>query len=293
MTRRTKEEIDTWLNDLYLECIQNEIPHSQREFELISRIDDFLGVWSKNNIPEKDHAIRWIRDRCKQGSDLLPISIFAFYYDTEFWEVKLFEVYGSVTIDPRISLTDMPYILITHLSNNFSDMELYKAHWANCIDLINGLNDLRILSNHPLHSNILAKDFLFSGVENLNTATSSLLYTASHNNQIIMNIRMALEMFIKSYVLIHENLTRTPEQLNDRALDIGHKLQRGLNAIKKLNKDLITTNDDKTLQLFPSIDDRYKPQNIEINDIAACYNLALRLGAMVTRSITDRNILNQ
>lgn len=295
MTKRTKEEIDAWLNNLYLKCIQNKIPHSQREFEVISRIDDFLKSWSRDPISEKEYAIQWMRDRCKQGSDLIPMPIFAFYYDAEFWEVTIFRAYGAETIDPIISLTNMPHALITYLSNtnNYLDIELYQSHWANSIDLIQGLSDIKALPDHMLHNNLIAKNLLFSGVENLNATTSALLHPTP-NSQSIMNIRMALEMFIKSYILLHENPTATQEKLNKRAINIGHNLKKGLNVIKTISPNIIKPQDSDILDLFSEkIEERYIPQSIETNEIASCYNLALRIGAMVTRSITDRNILNQ
>lgn len=58
MTKRTKEEINIWLNALYIECIEKEIPHEQRELEVRSRIDDFLKVWSIKDTPEKTYAIQ-------------------------------------------------------------------------------------------------------------------------------------------------------------------------------------------------------------------------------------------
>lgn len=292
MTKRTQEEIDAWLNDLYLECIQKKTPHSLREFEVISRIDDFLRIWSKNNIPEKDYAIRWIRDRCKQGADNLPISIFAFYYDTEFWEVKIFEVYGSVNIDPRMSLTDMPYALITYLSNNFSDIELYESHWANCFDLEYGLREI---PKALYETNSFATELLLSGAQNLNAATAALLYT-NHNNQVMMSIRMALEMFIKSYIAFHDHSKKTDKEKNDHARnEIKHNLKKGLEQIKELSPDIINPQFFKTLEIFPKDigKQRYIPENMAIQDIAQCYDLTLKIGAMVTRSITDRNILNQ
>lgn len=290
MTKRTKEEIDVWLNDLYLECIQKGIPHEQRELEVRSKIDDFLKVWSIKPIPEKEYAIRWIKTQCKQESDLLPISIFAFYYDTEFWEIKIPRIYGSVKITPLESLINMPSTLIRYLSYNYyPDMEKYVQHWANCFDLEYGSKEISFIY---LDHNAFAANFLFSGIQNLNAATAALLYT-SHNNQTIMSIRMALEMFIKSYIAFNDHSKKTYEEKDKQARKLSHDLKKGLEKIQQLTPNKVNKNFFEIIKLFPDINDRYIPQTMSIVDIASCYTLTIHFGAMVTRSITDRNILNQ
>lgn len=292
MTKRTKEEIDAWLEDLYLECIQKGIPHEQRETEVWFKIDDFLKVWSKDPIPEKEYAIQRMENMYKPNINLLPIPIFAFYFDTVFWEVKILPRYGTTASSPLDALANMPSILKNEIYKTL--YKKYESFWVNCMDLIAGLDDIRIQSNHPLHSNQIVKDFLFSAIENLNAATSVLLHPTP-NSQSIMSIRMALEMFIKSYVLLHEKSTVTQLEPEKRARQISHKLEDGLNAIQAIKPDLIKSQYYIALEpLFVDIGkQRYIPQNIEINQIASCYDLALHFGAMVTRSITDRNILNQ
>lgn len=292
MTRRTKEEIDAWLKDLYLECVQNNIPQEQRIDKVWWEIDDFLGVQSIKDIPEKKYAIQWMSDSCKSGIDLLPIPIFAFYFDTVFWEVKILPRYGITACNPIDALTDMPNILKNELYKTLN--KEYEFFWVNCMDLIAGLDDIRIQSDHPLHSNQIVKDFLFSAVENLNAATSVLLHPIP-NSQSIMSIRMALEMFIKSYVLLHEKSTVTQPELEARARKIGHNLKDGLDAITVIRPNIINSKDYEILKIFPDNigEQRYIPQNVDIYEIASSYALTLHIGAVVTRSITNRNLLNQ
>lgn len=250
MTKRTKEEIDAWLNDLYLECIQKGIPHEQREWIVRSKINDFIKAWSRDPIPEEEYAIQWMADRCKQGANLLPMPIFAFYFDTVFWEVKIFKSYGKPSMNALDSLTDMPTVHKCTINNDEKSYSKYEAFWANSIDLIQGVGDIRALADHLLHSNLITKNLFFAGIENLNTATAALLHPTP-NSQSIMSIRMALEMFIKSYVLLHENSTSTQAELNKRAQKLNHNLKDGLDAINEIRPNIINSKDYNILEIFP------------------------------------------
>lgn len=230
-----------------------------------------------------------MRDRCKFGCNNLQLPTMAYYFDTKFWEVKIPRIYGFETINSFDSLTDMPNILKVEINNNETLYSRYEVFWTNCIDLTYGLSDLR---KFPINKSILAKDFLFAGIENLNAATSALLHSTP-NSQSIMNIRMALEMFIKSYIGFNDPSIVNDEQQDKQVRKIGHDLQKGLEAIQKLCPHLIDNSFFEKIKLFPDIADRYIPQRLNIKDISTCYNLSLHFGAIVTRSITDRNILNQ
>ncbi len=289
MTKRTKEEIDQWLENIYLNFIKQCIPHTQREWLVRSKIDEFLKVWSIKPIPEKEYALQWIRDRCKKNSNHLPVSIFAYYYDTEFWEIKIPNIYGEYIPNPLQSLTNMPPKLIQYLCNNSYSVEQYTLYWANCFDLTYGSKEI---PKQILNDNLFAANLLFSGIQNLNAATITLLYT-SNNTQTIMTIRMALEMFIKSYIAFNDSSAETYEQKDKQARKISHDLKEGLKIIQSISPSLIHTQHFQILKLFPNINDRYIPQNIDFQNLASCYTLTVHIGACVTRSITDRNILNQ
>lgn len=287
MTKRTQEEIDAWLNDLYLECIQKNIPHNMRTLEVALRIHSFLNNFSIQHIPEKEYALQWMQERCKPNCDNLPRSILAFYFDTEFWELNIPLSYGKVQIKP-LEYLSMPISLKTLLEQNANNADYYTKYWIDCFDFEYGLREI---PPALYETNSFAIKLLLSGAQNLNAATASLLYT-THNNQIIMSIRMALEMFIKSYIAFNDPSTKTYKEKEKQAKNIGHDLKKGLEILQTLTAIKINAKIFDTLELFPSIHQRYSPENMEIQNIAQCYELTLRLGVMVTRSITDRNTLN-
>ncbi len=291
MTRRTKEEIDTWLNDLYLEFRQNEIRHEDRILEVGLRINAYLNNYSLSNIPEKEYALKWMRNRCKPNCDSLPGSILAFYFDTEFWEIKIPLVYGNYSLDP-LDYLNMPVTLKNILKQDPKVIDHYEKYWHMCFDFDYGLKEI---PQTLYKTNSFATGLLLSGAQNLNAATAALLYT-NHNNQVMMSIRMALEMFIKSYIVFHDHSEKSDYEKSEYVRkEIQHDLKKGLEKIQELSPNLINPKFFDILIKFPENigKQRYSPENREIRDIAQCYDLTLRLGAIVTRSITDRNILNQ
>lgn len=286
--KKNELELNARLDEIYLECIEQKIPHFRRISLVRSRIADFIKRRSIYSTKEEEYATQWMKERCKADIDSIkPMALLSFFYDTEFWKISIPLIYGQVKLNPLDSLTDMPDYLKKILSENLEDYDNFISLWIDAIDLTYGLQELRYQDKDETKE--FAKGLLLSGVQNLNAVTASLLFTESKNNQITMSLRIAIELFIKSYLIFKKDLRDD----KDAQKKVGHDLKKGLNRIKKISPHLVIDEYLSILDLLPDISKRYEPQDNNLGYIPICYQLALYLASIITRSMTDRNISNR
>ncbi|CAM3829979.1 hypothetical protein [Pseudoalteromonas maricaloris] len=272
--------------DKLLEKINEEfklegVPHIQRSFLAMSKLSKKLGISIQFGSQESDYVSDWFARRSK-ASALCVGSLFeaAYYYDAEFWTVKIPIIFGVVQAEAYDAL-DMPKVNVELISKNDNKSRSYALFWADCMDFSYGISDLQ-----SSHDDSFGIQLLGAGFEELRSATSALL-AQKVNKRAIMNARMALEMFMKSYLAMKGNIDEKG------ARNLGHDLHKALKKVSQVSGKSFPKDVYDSLELYPSINERYSEQKVSTQEIASCYNFALSMGAFVTRTVTDRNILSQ
>ena len=276
------ENFDDLLEEINEEFKLEGIPHVKRPLLAMLKLSKKTGISIQFGSQKSDDIFEWFDKRSK-ASALCVGSIFeaAYYYDAEFWSVKIPIIYGSVQINAYDSLDDMPQVNVDLISKNMNESYSYTIFWADCMDLSFGISNLHTSNNESFGIQLLN-----AGFEELRSATSDLL-TQRVNKRAIMSARMALEMFMKSYLALKGNMDEKDVK------KLGHDLYKALRKVAQVSSNSFLQSAYDSLELYPSIHDRYAEQKASMQEIARCYNFALSMGAFVTRSVTDRNILSQ
>lgn len=118
-------------------------------------------------------------------------------------------------------------------------------------------------------------------------AATSILSQHRPDPRAILNCRMALEMYFKSYIALKTGLSQS------QAKSIGHDLNKGLDRFIEVSGLNDWAKTRGLLTVFPEIHERYKEQDITLKRIWDGYSFAHSLGAVIIREFTDRNTLEQ
>ncbi|MGR5370739.1 hypothetical protein [Photobacterium damselae] len=276
------EQIDELLERINKEFMAEGIPHIQRSFLALSKLSIMLNKSIQFGSEESDYVHDWFSKRSK-ASSLCIGSLFeaAYYYDAEFWSVKIPIVFGTVNLGAFDALSDMPEINKEIIAQDRKQFWQYALFWADCVDFGYGLSDLS-----SQKSDSFGMQLLNAGFEELQSATSALL-SQKPNKRAIMSLRMASEMFMKSYLALKGHLDEKG------ARKLSHNLDDALKEVVEVSGQRFPNEVFQLVKLFPSIHERYAEQQASNKDIAHCYDFALSLGALVIRETTDRNIQAQ
>jgi len=278
-----KEEIfKKWLEEINCEFTEKNIPHKQRPFEALRRLAIDKGISTYIGSELSNMIFDWFKKNTKDGvHNIGTLFSSTYFYDCEFWELEIFVFFGTVRIDPFNSLTDMPPVIKKKLSTDPIMKVDYLRHWADCFDFSSGFHSIR--SSKKLNS--FGQDFMNAGFEELNSAVT-LLRTNRLNPRAIMDSRMAVEMFFKSYAALHNSLTEK------EAKRISHCLEEGLEKMIYLTGQQKLEELRPKLAVYPEISNRYKAQTLERTDLWTGFHTAQTIGAIVTRQFSDYNILS-
>ncbi|MCG9232575.1 hypothetical protein L3X65_26065 [Vibrio diabolicus] len=276
------KNFDELLEEINEEFKLEGVPHIQRSFLAMSKLSKKLGISIQFGSQESRYVSAWFAERSK-ASALCVGSLFeaAYYYDSEFWSVKIPIIFGAVQVEAYDALSDMPKVNVELISKNRNESWSYALFWADCMDFSYGISDLQ-----SSHDDSFGIQLLGAGFEELRSATSALL-AQRVNKRAIMNARMALEMFMKSYLAMKGNIDEKG------AKNLGHDLHKALKKVSQVSGKSFPEDAYDSLELYPSIHERYAEQKASMQEIARCYNFSLSMGAFVTRTVTDRNILSQ
>lgn len=274
------DKITELLPLLHQEFSKNEVPHFQRPMLAMSEISKRLKISIMFDSKEANFIQDWFSTRSKPEA-MKTGSIYqaAFYFDSEFWPVQVPMIFGSVSVSAFDAISEMPVSVKEKIQNDNHNIWHYSLFWADCFDLSYGFFDIE--KNNDLDQKGL--QFLKAAFEELKSATA-LLLEPRINKRAILNLRMALEIFLKSYLAIKKGLS------DKEARAIGHDLKTALTEFSTLSKIDLSEDDINSLDLFPKISKRYEEQDISSKDISICYNFSLFIGATICRELSGRNM---
>ncbi len=278
------ERVVTMIDTEILEQINSQmskegIPHIRRPFEAIVRLSKQYGIQVKIPSAFSDEIFTWFNRRTKPGSDFIG-SLYksAYYYDSEFWPVKIPIIYGSVALDPMTCITGMPeQIREGFHKTRGSD---YLVFWADCMDYAFGFDALARSHDLDMHGLKLIK-----AADQKLRSSVTLLLEARPNKSAIMRSRMATEIFMKSYIALKIGLSEK------EAKDIGHNLKKGLDQFIAASGMTHLKKFEEKLVVFPPMGERYSEQLVSSSALWDGFVVAQSFGVLVTREFTKRRLI--
>lgn len=274
---------EEWIASLNAEFRDKGVEQRRRPWEAIRRYSQEFNVSVDLSSDVAKRIFRWFEAHSKPGVHQIGSLYEAVYfYDSQFWVVSIPFAWGTVQLNALDSLHEMPERIKQEMMADNRQAWDYAIYWADCVDYGMGIDDLRKAQG----LNEFGAQLLMSADQELRVATS-ILCRQRPDPRAILNCRMALEIFFKSYIALKKGLSKS------QAKSIGHDLNKGLNRFIETSG---LTRWDKTrhlLAVFPDIHERYKEQEITLKRLWDGYSFAQSLGALIIREFTDRNTLAQ
>ena len=274
---------EEWISNLNKEFRAAGIDQRRRPWEAVRRYSKEFNTSVDLSSDEAKTIFKWFEAHSKPGVHQVG-SLYEgiYFYDSQFWVVSIPLTYGTVRLNALDCLHEMPDCIKQEMMANHRQAWDYAIYWADCVDYGMGIDDLRKTQG----LNEFGAQLLMSADQELRAATS-ILSQHRPDPRAILNCRMALEIFFKSYVALKNGLSQ------NQAKAIGHNLHKGLDKFIEASglNDWERTRD--LLNVFPEIHERYKDQDITFQRLWDGYSLAHSVGAVIIREFTDRNTLEQ
>ncbi len=274
---------EEWLSNLNAEFHASGIDPRRRPLEAIQRYSEEFKTSLELSSEVAKTIFRWFEAHSKPGTYKVGSLYEAVYfYDSQFWIVSIPIIYGTVQLNALDSLYDMPDSIKQEMMANNRQAWDYVVYWADCLDYGTGIDDLRKMQD----LDTFGTQLLMSADQELRSATS-ILSQHRPDPRAILNCRMAIELFFKSYITLKNGLSQS------EAKSIGHDLNKGLDKFIEASGLTDLEGLREFLKVFPEIHERYKEQDITFQRLWNGYSLTHSIGARIIREFTDQNTLEQ
>lgn len=274
---------EDWLKKLNKEFRDAGIGQCRRPWDAIRRYSQEFNVPLDLTSDLAKKIFEWFEANSKPGVHQFG-SLYdsIYFYDSQFWQVSIPLIYGSVKLNALDSLSQMSDLIKEELMSDQKQAWDYVFYWADCVDYGLGVHDLKKTSS--LDANGI--QFLMSGDQELRAAVS-ILSQSRPDSRAILTCRMAVEIFFKAYIALKQGLT------TKQAKSISHNLNKGLDQFIEVSGYTNWEVVRNKLSVFPEIHDRYKEQDVTLETLWDGFALAQSIGALIIREHTDRNTLKQ
>lgn len=272
-----------WLKNLNNEFKAAGVEQRRRPWNAIQRYSSEFNVSVDISSIVAKQIFKWFKEHSKPGAHQVGSLYEAVYfYDSEFWSVSIPIIFGTAKLNPFESLDQMPEHIKTELIYDSKQSMEFERFWANCVDYGLGLDDLKKTDGLDSYG----MQLLMAGNQELRAATS-ILKQPHPDPRAILSIRLAVEIFFKSFIALKVGLT-----INE-AKKISHNLNKGLDRFIEVSGYNHFETMRNTLSTFPLIEERYNEQKNPLDLVWNTFNMAQKLGAIIIREHTNRNILGQ
>lgn len=274
---------EDWLKNLNEEFRAVGIEQRRRPWDAIRRYSTEFNTSVNLSSDVAKTIFEWFEAHSKPGVHQVG-SMYesVYFYDSQFWVVSIPITCGTVQLNALDSLHEMSDDMKKEIMSEQKQAWDYAVFWADCVDYGMGIDDLRKTPG----LNEFGIRLLMSGDQEFRAATS-ILSQHRPDPRAILNCRMALEIFFKSYVALKVGLTE------NQAKSIGHNLNNGLDRFIAASGFDHWEKVRSKLSVFPGIHERYKEQDVTFNKLWDGYSFVQSIGTVIIREFTDRNTLEQ
>lgn len=271
---------DNWLAKINLDFRNENVDVKRRPFLALDKYCKDFKVFSiAIGSPAANKIFDWFQENTKpeahhSGSMFTGV----YFYDTCFWPVDIPIGYGHFHLEAPDCLRGMSDKLKADLMAVPRDAWRYASFWVDCLDYAYGFDDMAKLNKDPA--------FAFSLLENadreLRAAVAQLLEKRP-NSKAAMSARMAVEMYLKAFLVYTANYNE------QQVKAFGHRLADLVKECRKLAPahDILRIEPDLTV--FPEIHERYTGGEIPTSMLWAVYGIAQYAAASLIRGFTDRD----
>ncbi|EQC1054358.1 hypothetical protein ACWBQ1_04860 [Providencia rettgeri] len=271
-------KLNKWLSKLNKEFDELGVEPQHRSIKAIMHYSKEFSVSVDTSSDTAKKIFEWFNNRarvdeCRGGSFYDSV----YFYDSQFWNISLPVIFGTVNIDVFECLYDMPQIIKDEICQQDEYANEYVSFFESCFSYSMGLRHL----NKNFDKQKI--QFLLSGAQELKSATS-ILSKKQFDSRAIINCRMALEMFFKGYITLIEGLS------DQEAKKIGHNLHRGLDKVIDVSGYKQLEEIRSLLCIFPEIHERYQEQDMGRSTVWNAYLLTHFIGELVIMEVVDSNI---
>ena len=274
---------EEWISNLNKEFRAAGMDQRRRPWEAVHRYSEEFNTSVDLSSDVAKTIFKWFKTHSKPGVHQLDALYEAVYfYDAQFWIVSIPVLAGTVQLNALDCLREMPDGIKQEMMTDRRQAWDYSIYWADCVDYGMGIDDLRKTQG----LNEFGAQLLLSAYQELRASTS-ILSQHRPDPRAILNCRMALEMFFKSYIALKNGLSQ------NQAMAIGHDLNNGLDEFIKASGLNYWEKTRDILSVFPEISERYKEQDTTFQRLWDGYSLAHSVGTGIIREFTNRNTLKQ
>lgn len=288
--KRSLNRVSTkWLEETNVELQQQGISASDRAEaaekkwrkenvdDLMARVDEEFKTLH-DHLEEQLDKIKayFLTQNNKDRGYIQPPFVGIFYYQGEFWETVVPFVMGQRGIN-AFNYLKMPDELKRSLAGDMEMLVEFTSFYADCYDYGYSIQEIegKGMAAFPL-------ELVRSGDKHLR-ACGSLLAQPKASSKATEDARMAVEIFLKAYIVTLEKLT--DDELRKQ---IGHRLDLAIDRCIRLGLNELANVRDVVLQL-PDVGSRYEAQERTFGELWASYRLAHRVGITVLRPFTGRD----
>lgn len=269
---------EEWLEEFNARMSAEDVPHSRRPFLALMEWTRKRKCAIFGGSPAETKLFEWFYARSPADAHLVPdMYEGVFYFDSAFWAGRVPRIVGGRLKLNISEFIEMPALVRDKLFQSVKATEEYKGVWADWFDYSFGLDDNRFKTKEGQN-----QPFLAAAVQQLSSVVS-LLRELPPNHKAMESSRMAVEMFLKAYLVINHGFTER------QASTLRHKLDELLKAILAL----APTSELRHLNghlAFPEVGERYSGKLYTGNQLWQAYRTAIYVGACVARSMSTRNM---
>ena len=227
-----------------------------------------------------NQVFEWFEKMTQAGSHAIgTLFTGVYFFDACFWPVSIPVGYGMMKMNALDALETMPKILKEQLQNDVDELWSYALYFVDCFDFTLGSEDI----HGDVNILALGKTFLENGEREIRGIVSQLL-SARPNSKAILNARMAVEIYLKSLLII-----KSGKSEQDLKNEFGHNLTKAINACYTLTSakefDVLCP----MLNIFPDVAARYTGSEEPIWKVWEAYSIAQAIAAMVVRILSGRD----
>jgi hypothetical protein len=277
-------DLENWLREINQVFRDEGIEHRRRPFEAFLRYGTHFNETITFGSETAKKIFDWFEANSKPDSHHIgPLFESLFFFDSAFWTVSIPLIYGTVSVNALDCLIDMPESIKTDLSSDNEMLSRYCVYWADCLDYGLGFDEMRKNSN----LNPDGKELLLAADQDLRSAIATLGQSRP-DSRAILNLRLAVEIFFKSFIALKVVLT------DKEARKIGHDLYAGLDRFIEVSGYHHLESCRPKLSVFPEfIGGRYKEQKVTSENLWTALVVAQSFGTLTVREHTSRNTIEQ
>jgi hypothetical protein len=260
---------------------EHGIPHIRRPFEALSEWTREHACSIRYDSPTAKAVFEWFEERSPQGSHAIG-SMFSgvYYFDAYFWKVSIPIAYGTVGLDARNSIENLPDTIRKQIMEDRSQIVDYLLLWVDILDYAYGIDDLLRsgkLSGYSLQLSASADTELRATVRLLTESRQA-------SPKAMESARMTTEKFLKAYLAAHAGLTDTEARKR-----LSHDLSKAAKECKQVKGQVEFDRIGEMVKVFPVIGSRYGGDNYDSQTLWLAYCVAQFSATAYIRSLTDRD----